>query len=93
MSSAGTRERERYLANMARIQPGAVLAHRARHWTVTKLRRTETGVMLTLICGRRSVKAYIGVCHTGPDLWQSGLRVVTPPPASREMFRAYRGAA
>ncbi len=90
MSGAGTKIRERYLAAMAQIQPGAVLARRKRHWTVKKLKRTETGVDLTLVCGRRSMMVYVGVCITGPSLWESGLKLVSSPPLNREMFGAAR---
>lgn len=93
MIGAGTKERERYLAAMAKIQPGAVLASRERHWTVKKLRRTETGVDLTLSCGRRSMLVYVAVCYSGPCLWESGLKLVSVPPSNREMFSADRSGA
>ena len=90
MSGAGTRQRERFIAAMAKVQPGAVLAHRKRLWTVKKLRRTETGLALTLVSGRKSALVYVAVCCTGPSLWESGLTLVSPPPSIRDMFGADR---
>lgn len=92
--NAGERDRLRFQERMAQIEVGAVLA-RKRQWTVVAKQRLETSRLLTLRCGRREFKVSVIVCHSGPILWEVGLRSVALPPTQGLLFRslAKRGEA
>lgn len=83
MSADGIRARDRFIENMRQVDVGAKLKRRAV-WTVVDSKRTDTSVRLLLQCGRRRVVAHVGVCITGPILWEAGLRPVAAAPVQRE---------
>lgn len=85
MSNDGARARERFFENMRKVAVGAKLARRSICWTVVKQVERETGIELQLQYGRRQFTAYVPVCHTGPVLWEAGLRPVAAAPLQREL--------
>ncbi|WP_454691190.1 hypothetical protein [Achromobacter aloeverae] len=81
---------------MARIAVGATLSAirrndqatpKPRHWIVTRQRRYETSMLLTLRCGRHEFRVNVPICHSGPCLMDVGLRVVAAAPSQRKLFR------
>lgn len=82
----GAQLRAQFSERMARIGPGAVLASRHMHWTVIAHQRTETTLIITLARGHRTFKARVPLCLSGPELWEAGLRVISPAPTTRDMF-------
>lgn len=88
MSSPGTRDRERFMLNMQKIEIGATLMRHTRPWIVVRQKKRETGIEITLRHGRREFSVHVPVCHTGPVLWEVGLKAVTAAPTNRELFAA-----
>lgn len=86
MNNPGKQQRERFLANIARLGPGAVLAGRRMHWTVKELKRHDSSVTLTLTRGRRTFRVRCDLCMSGPVLWEAGLCLVSAAPTQRDMF-------
>lgn len=86
MIGAGTRARERFQQAMQAVAVGAKLARRSIEWTVTASKRRETSVELTLRCCRRSIVVNVMVCHSGPSLWEAGLRAVASAPQQRDLL-------
>lgn len=86
MSSPGTLARQRFQERMAQIAIGATLVRLSRPWTVVRQQRQETGVELTLKHGRRQFHVQVPLCHTGPVLWQVGLRAAAAAPSQHSFF-------
>ena len=88
--TTGTDARERYLAAVDRLRPGAVLTRKGRVlWTVITARSTEHSLKLGLRAGRHTRTVYVPLTHYGPCLFDVGLRVHAEP--ARQM--ALLGAA
>jgi hypothetical protein len=85
VTGAGTRARERFQLAMQSVAVGARLARRSLEWTVTAAIRRDTSVELTLRRGRRSITVSVGVCHSGPVLWEAGLRAVATAPTQHAL--------
>lgn len=84
----GTNMRMAFAENMRKIAPGAQLARmmpNARVWTVTQQTKVDCGVWLTLQHGRRSFRAYVPICISGPALLDAGLKSVALAPAQRPL--------
>lgn len=86
MSSSGVLDRRRFQEAMGKIAIGAALVRRSRRWVVIKQQRRDTSVELTLKCGRRGFRVNVPICHSGPVLWEVGLRVGAPPPSQCGLF-------
>lgn len=92
MSGEGIKAREKFQAAMQAIEPGARLARRSI-WTVERQQHRETGIELTLRCGRRQARVHVPICHSGPILWEAGLRPVAPAPMQRDLLLRGGGEA
>ncbi len=71
---------------MQAVAVGATLARRRIVWTVIKQKHWDTSVDLTLRSGRRTLVVSVGVCHTGPVLWETGLLPVSRAPVQRGLL-------
>lgn len=96
MDRTAEEARMRFQESMAEIAIGATLAAmprndqaraKPRHWIVTHQRRYDSSITLTLRCGRHEIRVHVGICHTGPELMDVGMRSVAPAPSQRNLFR------
>lgn len=77
---------------MQAVAVGATLARRRIVWTVIKQKHWDTSVELTLRSGRRTVVVSVGICLSGPVLWEVGLQPIEGAPTQRELLTGVRGA-
>lgn len=94
--SSVAQEIQRFSENMSRIAVGATLAAMRRNdraapkprvWVVTRQRRYDTSMLLTLRCGRHEFRVNVPICHSGPCLMDVGLCTIAAAPTQRKLFR------